>query len=29
MAKLGLDEISDAAAKFVEALQYNPEMTKH
>jgi tetratricopeptide (TPR) repeat protein len=25
MAKLGLDEIADAAAKFVEALQYNPE----
>jgi len=28
MAKLGLDEISDAAAKFVEALQYNPEDDK-
>ena len=25
MARLGLDEISDAAANFVEALQYNPE----
>jgi tetratricopeptide (TPR) repeat protein len=28
MAKLGLDEISDAAAKFLEALQYNSEDDK-
>ena len=28
MAKLGLDEISDAAVSFIEALQYNPEDDK-
>jgi len=28
MAKFGLDEISDAAASFLEALQYNPEDDK-